>query len=305
MPNSLGNTPGTLIAQRALETLLEEFSVIKQVVSDFSTETALLNQQISVKLPSAFGAAPDWSAATGYVAQNANAVDRPLTISRHVHATYGFSDSERSSTSIQLIETFAAAAAQSIGLAVVTDLFKLVNAANFPNSSVATAANFNRAALIAAGKALSTRKVPQGNRFAVIHNDLTPALLADTTVVANPASPSDAVKSGRLGQIHGFEVHEYAQFAAGTGSGGSVNCRGIAASPSALLLATRLPAGPEASDFPGRLEVVTEPKTGLSLQVRTWYNANAGMEYRSYGLMFGVAVGIPDALQRLVITADV
>lgn len=304
MSNSLGSNPGVLIGQRALETTLEEGPFLRNVVADFSSESALYNQAINVKLPSAFGAAASYDPVNGYIAADANAVDIPLVINRHVHVTYGFNDQERSKTNISLIETFAANAAQAIMLAMVTDLFGLVNAANFPNASVAGIGLFDRSAVLAAGNRLSIRKVPRGGRFMVFDSPRAKSLLEDTVIVANAGSPSDAVRSGNLGKIHGFDTFEYPQFTAGSGAGGSANCYGIAAVPEALIIATRLPPPPEKADFPGSIQIITEPTSGLSLQYRSWYNPGLGKEFRSYTLMFGVAAGNPAALERLTVSAD-
>ena len=45
---------------------------------------------------------------------------------------------------------------------------------------------------------------------------------------------------------------------------------------------------------------MTEPNTGLSLQLRQWYEPKEGKEYRSYVMLYGVAAGNPAALERLV-----
>ena len=54
-----------------------------------------------------------------------------------------------------------------------------------------------------------------------------------------------------------------------------------------------------ATQLPGTIETVTEENTGLSLQVRTWYDFSLGREMRTYSLMYGVGVGNAAAVERL------
>ena len=112
MANTLGTLNGAIIAKRALATLLEEFPFLSKITTDFSDEGALYNQQINVKLPTAVTAG-DYNTTTGYVSQDVTQVDVPVTINKHKHVSFGFTDQERSSTNSNLIERFASNAAQA------------------------------------------------------------------------------------------------------------------------------------------------------------------------------------------------
>jgi hypothetical protein len=296
MSNSLANTPGVLIAKRLLATLLEEFPFLRAIATDFSDEPVVFNQPINVKLPTAFGAASDYSAGAGYAVSAANQIDVPLTINKHKHVTYGFSDTERASTTQSLIESFASNAAQALGLAMVNDLLALVVAANFTNNSVNLASAYNRARVVAMGKKLTARKVPKMGRFQIINSDYAETLSNDSVLVSNAGSPADTVRSGLIGNVHGFQTFEYAQIPTN-----SEALAGFAAIPEALILATRIPPPPDVS-FPGTISTVSEPNTGLTIQLRQWYDPKAGMEYRTYTLMYGVAAGNPLALERLTLS---
>ena len=74
--------------------------------------------------------------------------------------------------------------------------------------------------------------------------------------------------------------------------------KGFAAQQEALLVAARLPEVP--SDYPGSIENVTEPVSGLSLQMREFYNPTLGTRNRSYILLFGCGRGSTASLVRLV-----
>ena len=73
---------------------------------------------------------------------------------------------------------------------------------------------------------------------------------------------------------------------------------GFAAHESALIIASRLPdAGP--ADYPMSVENVTDKESGLSLQMREWYDPSAGARHLTCTVMYGVAVGNAAALHRI------
>jgi hypothetical protein len=62
---------------------------------------------------------------------------------------------------------------------------------------------------------------------------------------------------------------------------------------------------PGLPDDPGQgssncaITIATEPESGLSVQVREWYNADLAQFRRTYTLMYGVAKGQATSLQRI------
>jgi len=105
---------------------------------------------------------------------------------------------------------------------------------------------------------------------------------------------SDSIQSGRLPNVHGFDVSEFVDM-----PDNDEDLVGIAGTADALCLATRIPDDPGQGSANCRISTVTEPKSGLSVQVREWYNSELGSFRRSYTLMFGVAVGQAASLQRI------
>ncbi|NDB96864.1 MAG: hypothetical protein EBZ78_12010, partial [Verrucomicrobia bacterium] len=67
MANSIGTTNANVIAQRALEILVADYSFLKNSVTDFSSEAAKYNASIYTHRISAT-TAQDYSQANGYVA---------------------------------------------------------------------------------------------------------------------------------------------------------------------------------------------------------------------------------------------
>ncbi len=295
MPNVIGAAPGTLIAKRILDTLIEEFPFLRKISVDFSAEMANFNQQIVTKIPDPMTAG-NYSTATGYDPQDTEQTDVPLTIDQHVHTTYAFNDQERSSHSVDLIERYARNAAHAIGLAMMNNLLGKVTVAAFPTAVQHPPDSFDRDDVRALRKKLNLRKVPMMGRFMLLNSDFTESLSRDTILVANAGSPSDAVRTGMIGMVEGFETVEYA-FLPTNGE----NLVGIAGLAEGLVIATRLPTMPKEQVLGGLFETITEPNTGLSIQLRQWYDFRLGKEFRTYTLMFGCAVGNPLCLERIVL----
>lgn len=295
MANSLGATNGTLIARRALDTLLEEFPLLRQITADFSDEQTLLNQPLKIKIPDAMTAG-DYTSANGYVSQDVSQQDISLTIDNHVHVTYGFDDTERSSTDIMLVERFARNAAHAIGKRFMDDLLALVVAANFTNYSVYTEAAFSPDNLADVRTKMNGRKIPSGGRFAVINSGYYESLAKSATLIANAGSPAGTVRTGDVGNVHGFDISEYAFL-----DDNNENLSGFCGVAEGLVIAVRVPTLPDQKALAGgTVETVTEPNTKLSIQVRSWYDFQKGKEFRTYTLMYGVAKGNTACIERLL-----
>lgn len=299
MSNTNGTTNANVIAQQALKTLLAKLPVLKTIASDFSSEGAKKDETIIVHAVTA-ASAVDFDSAVGYVPSARVQVDIPVTINKHKHHTYGIGVSEASSSRVDLIQRYAETAAYSIGAALVADLCALVTNANFANKTVkalgAGGDGFDRKAAVAVGTALSKRKVPPFGRFMLLSPDYYGSLASDNSLLQILlASGADAAKSGMLPSVHGMMPMEFVDL-----PDNSENLVGFAGTNVALAIATRIPDDPGEGQSNCRISVVTDEETGISLQVREWYEATLAEMRRTYTLMYGVAKGKTEALQRIV-----
>jgi hypothetical protein len=299
MPNTLGTTNADVIAQEALKALQGTLPILGQIATDHSKEKARFGEAVIVHEVAA-AAAIDFDAATGYVPAARTQVDIPVTINKHKHHTYGVTVQEASSSRVDLIARFALNAAYSIGAALVTDLCALILEAAFANKTVkalgAGGDGFDRKAAIAIGTALSKRGVPGMGRFMLLNPDYYGSLSMDLTMLqVMLGKGSEAVESGKLPRVHGFDVSEFVDLPAN-----GQNLVGFAGTRTSLALATRIPDDPGEGESNVRISTVTDEQTGISLQVREYYNSTLATFNRSYTLMYGVAKGQADALQRIV-----
>lgn len=300
MSNTSGTTNADVIAQRALETLVARLPVLGQISTNFSNEPVKFNSRVITHIVTA-AQAVDFNPSVGYVPSTRTQVDVPVSINKHKHHTYSVGVQEASSSQIDLVERYATTAAYSIGSALVTDLFKLVKAADITNflefALGVKEDGFTRRSAIQVGKALGKRYVPPMGRFMVLNPDFYASLCMDNTMLAALLqSGSSAIQSGRLPNVHGFDVSEFVDLPTNDEA-----LAGIAGTADALCLATRIPDDPGQGQGNVRISTVTEPQSGLSVQVREWYNADLGQFRRSYTLMYGVAIGQATSLQRIVL----
>lgn len=299
MSNTLGTTNANVIAQKALKALVAKLPFLKSVSSDFSSEGARFGESVIVHTVTAATAA-DFNAATGYVPSDRVQADIPVAINKHKHHTYYVGVNEASASRVDLINRYAETAAYSIGAALVADLCALVTNANFANKTTKSLGagldGFDRKQAVAVGTALSKRKVGQYGRFMLLNSDYYGSLASDNTMLQILlAAGADVVKSGMLPTIHGMQPMEFVDL-----PDNAENLVGFAGDPSALCLATRIPDDPGDGMGNCRISVETDADTGLSLQVREWYEATLAQYRRTYTLMYGVAKGKTDALQRIV-----
>jgi hypothetical protein len=292
MANTLGSVSnGKVIAQRALELLVENYNWISSGVSDFSDATARKGDSITTHIVS-IQSASDYSTTAGYVPADVTQTDVTVTLNQFKHTTYAVNDDERTSSNINLINRFAEQAAHALGKAMVDSVLGLVTTHYASTLTVAADATTFRS-IVSAGLALDNNKVPVGGRFAVLSPGNYASLLNDANIVANAQRSGDVVASGQIGTVAGISVYGYNGLAAGVS-------KGFVAQREAMVVATRLPAIPDGVTLPGSVDVVTEPKSGLSLQVAEHYNFRLGSHERSYRILYGVGRGQTSSLVRIV-----
>jgi hypothetical protein len=293
MANSLGTTNANVIAQRALEILVADYSFLRNSVADFSSEAAKYNASIYTHRISAT-TAQDYSQANGYVASATTQSDVAITLNKFKHVTYSVDDQERTSSNINLIERFAGAAAHALGLQMVGDLLALVTSSSFTSALTQSSATFSYASVVSAGITLNNANVPQHDRYAVLAPSFYGRLLNDSTIVANAQISGEQARTAGIGSVAGFNINMYSAVPSN-----SITLGGFFAQREALLIAARVPEIPTGVPIPGDISVVTEPRTGLSVQVRESYSVQTGQLSRTYCLIYGCKAGETNSLVRI------
>jgi len=293
MANTIGTTNANVIAQRALEILVADYSFLRNSVTDFSSEAAKYNASIYTHRISAT-TAQDYSQANGYVATATTQTDVQITLNKFKHVSYSVDDQERTSSNINLIERFAGAAAHALGLQMVGDLLTLVTSTSFTSALTQSSATFSYASVVSAGITLNNANVPQHDRYAVLAPSFYGRLLNDSTIVANAQISGEQARTAGIGSVAGFNINMYSAVPSN-----SITLGGFFAQREALLIAARVPEVPTGVPIPGDISVVTEPRTGLSVQVRENYDVAKGLLQRTYALIYGVKAGETNSLVRI------
>ena len=189
--------------------------------------------------------------------------------------------------------TFVRPAVHSVVNAMMDDLLALVLNATYSNNTVVTAANFGADDVATLAGDLTTLNVPRSPRSMVIKPAYYAALAKDNAIQASYAFGNPgAIQDNNIPRVHGFDVLEYSDIPAN-----SENLEGFVCGKEALIIAGRQPALPE--NWAGAVESVQDPDTGITLQLRNWYEGKDGAQYITATLIYGVAAGT-DSLKRIL-----
>lgn len=294
MSNTLGGINLTVIAQDGLTTLLSEFPLINTFTTNFGGDIAQKGEAVTTRIASAVSATD--IGASGYAVSNVTSTAKTVTLNKHKGFVMGFDDGEVAKGGYDMLKrTFLRPAAHATVKAVMDDVFALVDATNFTSVGYnSTVAAFDADTVASLSQVLTDLNNPQEGRTLIVKPALYTSLAKDNAIQAQYASGTNApLTENLLPRVHGFTVRQYSDLPATV-----ANQKGIACTPEAILIATRLPALPQ--NWYGNVATATDEKSGLSIQVREWYDGNEGKQKLSMSLLYGVSVGNPNCLTRII-----
>ena len=294
MPNSHATVNSAIIAQTALNTLLARFPLLGQIATDFSSASVKFNQDIVTHIVTPT-VAKDFVAATGYVPDDQAQVDVSVKINKHAYAGYAITDVERSTSEIDLNQRYADKVAYALGRKVSDDLMALIINANFTNNTSVAAASFGRNSVVDISTKLNKRFIPDMGRFMFVNSDYYNSLQKDEALYKAFITPAagNVVVTGMLPDVNGFTVIEYSALPEN-----GERLVGFAGIREGLIMAARVPDVPT-NTGDTVIRVVTDPRTGLSIQVRDRYDGRLGKQEVSFTLMYGFATGNKPVIERI------
>ena len=295
MSNTNATVNSPLIAQTALMTLLAKFPILDRIATDFSSASVKFNQDIVTHIVTPT-VAQDFNPATGYVPDDQAQVDVSVKINKHAYAGYAITDVERSTSEIDLNQRYADKVAYALGRKVCDDLLALVINANFSNKTDIAVAGIGRNTVVDVGTKLNKRFIPDMGRFMFVNSDYYNALQKDEALYKAYITPQagNVVVSGMLPDVNGFTVIEYSALPEN-----GERLVGFAGIREGLIMAARVPDVP-ANTGDTVIRVVTDPRTGLSIQVRDRYDGRLGKQEVSFTLMYGFAAGNKPVIERII-----
>ena len=291
MANTLGGINLAQIAQQTLETLSAEMPIVSAFTTDFSSDVADVGESVSTRVATAVSAG---DATSGYSATDVTSTAKTITLNKHKHFTAAFTDLEIAKGGMDMLErTFVRPAVHAVVNQMMDDLLALVLTATYSNEVTVVAASFGADDVADLAGDLTTLNVPKANRALVIKPAYYANLAQDNAIQASYAyGGPGSIRDNAVPKVHGFNVYEYSDIPAN-----SESLEGFACGPEALIIAGRQPALPE--NWAGAVESVQDPGTGVTLQLRNWYEGKDGAQYITATLIYGVAAGT-DSMKRIV-----
>ena len=291
MANTLGGINLAQIAQQTLETLSAEMPIVSAFTTDFSSDVADVGESVSTRVATAVSAG---DATSGYSATDVTSTAKTITLNKHKHFTAAFTDLEIAKGGMDMLErTFVRPAVHAVVNQMMDDLLALVLTATYSNEVTVVAGSFGADDVADLAGDLTTLNVPKANRALVIKPAYYANLAQDNAIQASYAyGGPGSIRDNAVPKVHGFNVYEYSDIPAN-----SESLEGFACGPEALIIAGRQPALPE--NWAGAVESVQDPGTGVTLQLRNWYEGKDGAQYITATLIYGVAAGT-DSMKRIV-----
>lgn len=296
MANTIAGANLAQIAMESLPALQDAFLPLNAFTTDFSTDIQNSGESVTTRYPTNPTAQ---DLASGYSATDVAMTAITITLDTFYGFVWGFTDAERSKSSVMLNELFIEPAIQAVSDKVFGDIWNLVNDTNYPAAAatelaVATA-SFDRDDVADAAAQLTVNGARKSNRSLILHPTQYGALAKDLNA-ADSAGQTTTIGEHRIPRLHGFDVYESSACDAN-----SVNVYGLAAHKSNILCAARgVDAPDEVRQAGGSVETVVIPDLGLPVQFRKWYDLSAGQLNYSLGVLYGVKFGIPSAGLKFV-----
>lgn len=264
--NTLGDLVGDIISQRTLALIVSKRPMLRTVVTDFSSEQARYNQVVTTRtvgLPTVqnFG---------GTVSETAE-TDVDVTMDAFKEVRYTFTATEYGGTNRNLVAEHSEAMAVALGNSIVDAAAALVTDANFgtTNESVVASASVTYSTVTGINKGQNNLGVPDTYRAAWVNVDVAEALRNDEVVMANFNREPQATAYAHWKNIVGYsDIYEFPALPAN-----SCNLTGFFFARDAICIVSRIPMNPEliaGAGYPGSLQVVTDPVTGLSVLSNRW-----------------------------------
>ncbi len=285
MANTIAGANLAEIAQESLAGLSSLFAPLSALTTDFSTDVQGAGESVTTRYPTKPTAA-DMSAGIKTASQDVAMTSATVSLNSHYGFTYGFTDVERSKSSINLNALFIEPALQALGDKVFGDVWDLITAANFATSSTITAANFDRDNLADLNADLTaTKKAPQAGR-SVFMNPAYYASLVKTLNSAEIPGITEEKREAIVPRVAKFDCYE-TDLADANGE----NLAAFAFQRNSLLMAGRSVDTEMALQAGIEVENVVIPGLGLPVQFRRFYD-NDGILYYNCNLLYGVAKGV-------------
>lgn len=274
------------------------FPMITRLGTDFSTKTAKLGETITARI-STVPTVRDYDATAGYEANAANAndltIDVPVALNRHKHVPVKIDYIDQISTNRNLYDEAVGNMAFALGAEAFGHGMGLAVAANFSQNSTFSVFNSDKDMLDDIAGDMNIIGASPIGRYGVVSTAVFNTLDNDRRIASGDyhGQRREGQAYGVLRNVAGFE--EILEFPSMPGN--SENLTGFFADRSAIVMASRIPNDVEklakSLGIPSiaKVEVVTDPETGLTLMGITWQKSGTFDLHTTLVWVYGMAAG--------------
>ncbi len=293
MANALNGVFMTRLAKLTLDALLTAPLPVSSFWTNFSSDVADYGNAVVTRYPNSLTVSNFASAKTSI---DSNTVARTITLDKYVGVPIQFTDLEVSLSDFQLQQMFVQPAVTAIFENFMATALALVTVASYSSNNICLAADFTAANVARISRIQTVAKVPLNGRHLLISPTYAETLKKDTSVQAAYAyGPGNTIREGNIPRVYGYDVHEWNGTIPTTN-----NLAAIAYVPQALIFAARPPALPR--NWYGEVRNVTDPATGLTIQVRDYYDGTT--QKTEWCVIYGCQIGNPGGLTRITNVAE-
>ena len=293
MANSFGGISLTTIGDKALAIVKRKVGPLKAYTTDFSDEFMAPGQSaITTRLWSSKTARTFTSSDTSYTRDDSTST--AVTVTPNIlYNKADINELAASGSPVRLEDELAMVGAESIVAGAFSAINALVLNATYAQKVTATVANFGFDDIVSARSTIIAGGLGGDGLHTVVSAAGYASLLGSTTVY--PQIQADSMGSGNIvAEFPGLgKVYEVATVAAN-----AENLYGWTAGRDAFALVARQPRIPKG--FHGDVYTAVDSETGLSIQVRSWFDADNGLDKLWVGSLFGASAGRAASLVRYV-----
>lgn len=305
MANSFSTINDTRTMEVGVDALKRGLTTMTAFSLDITPEPAFKGEVIQVPL---FSSREGVAQGGDYQVGNTTVAGAQVTVSTHLKCSWHLEEETNMQTTAKLWEGMAAECGHGLALVVQNTIFNAITVANFGNTEgtderTVTAANFDSDEIgdikNICSKTLKWRPL-QGNMLgsAIMDGAYITNAWKDPAIKDKSASGKDALESGLVGRVTGFDFFENNQLSQSTPGQGE-NLVGMFVQPGALATAVRpvLPLDDQAYLFQ---DIAVEPESGISASMRRWVDTQTGFMWGTFTVLMGTNVVDEARLLRIV-----
>ena len=285
-----------IISQSALEQFTSILAPLNSFSTSFNDEATSKGKTISIpKISNTSSAVTFASTSNAYTDQNTTYGAVQITLDKHYYVSWNITDTESSQSSAVELQRFGYQKGGDLAKAVFQDVLSEVTQANYAESHLSTAADFDAADVADIRAKGITENLYPDQCALILANDYFTSLLKDTDIShAMNYGSADVIRDGNVPSLFGINAIRESTSIPANAQG----LRGFYAHPSALAVAMRYLEPLNTSQYINANRVFDEA-TGMVMGYREFYTPSTGVQTAVLECVYGYEVGIGENLIRI------